>query len=557
MNKTRFFNNSTGGYMKNFAFAFVFLLLGFSSVLIKAQSWEVQTASGLTVSGDPLLIFWAVDSSICWGIEGYFFDHGVTNPKFVLTTDGGQNWSVASAQIPSGCGVEAIYARDAQKSWIAVYDPNNGTNSGIYRTTNSGVSWQRQGKAFAGGGHPAIVYFYDKGDTGICVGNPRSNHFDIYTSINGGTNWDTVLNIPLADVGDDFPTGGTGARNTFLFGSLLRKVYRSSDRGATWAKISYTAAPSGAGVDIQLKDDLNGLACTYFGDRINRAAKTTDGGLSWTAIQPLPPSKPSFYSLSYVPGTSKTYVITSHNNKNGWPEATTAGSAYTSDGGITWTQIDSKAHGWTSFSDDGWGWSGGIGDTIYRIHKDVFPHPVVPVELTSFRGNTIGNEIELNWQTATENNNEGFEIYRNGKRISFVDGKGTTTEKQNYSFVDKGLSAGIYNYTLNQIDFDGTQKIVGKTTVNLVSPEQFSLGQNYPNPFNPSTKIEYAISQSSFVSLKVYNVLGEEVAKLVNETKAPGNYEVNFNAANLPSGIYFYKLSAGSFTESKKMILLK
>ena len=540
--------------MKNVALLFVFLLLGFSSVLIKAQSWEVQTASGLTVSGDPLLIFSAVDQNICWGIEGYFFDHGLTNPKFVLTTDGGQNWSVASAQIPSGCGVESIYARDAQTAWIAVYDPNNGINSGIYRTTNSGVSWQQQGKAFAGGGHPAIVYFYDKGDTGICVGNPRSNHFDIYTSINGGANWDTVLNIPLADIGDDFPTGGTGAGNTFLFGSLLRKVYRSSDRGATWNKISYTAAPSGAGVSIQLKDDLNGFACTYFGDDVNRSAKTTDGGLTWTSIQPLPPTKPSFYFLSYVPGTPKTYVVTSQSNKNNWSTATTPGSAYTFDGGVTWNQIDSKVHGQTSFSSDGWGWSAGIGDTIYKIHKDDL---IVPVELTSFSTNTTGNEIELRWQTATETNNKGFEIYRNGKRISFVDGKGTTTEKQNYFFIDKGLSAGVYKYRLIQIDFDGTQKIVGETTVNLILSKQFNLEQNYPNPFNPSTKIDFAIPQSSFVNLKIYNVLGEEVATLVNETKVAGNYEVNFNASNLPSGIYFYKLRAGSLTESKKMILLK
>jgi photosystem II stability/assembly factor-like uncharacterized protein len=550
--------------MKNFVFFFVFFFLGISSVVINAQPWELQTASGLTVAGDPLLLFSAVDHNVCWGIEGYFFGSGVTNPKFVLTTDGGQNWSVTSAQIPSGCAAEAIYARDAHTAWLAVDDPNNGTNSGIYRTTNSGVSWQRLSNAFAGGGHPAIVYFFNKSDTGISIGNPRNNHFEIYKTTDGGVKWDTVHNIPLADFGDDFPTLYSGSGNTFLFGSLLRKVYRSSDRGSTWGKISYTAAPSGAGVAIQLKDDLNGLACTYFGDHVNRVARTTDGGLSWTPIQPLPLSKPSFYFFSYVPGTPGTYVITSHNNKNGEPETTTPGSAYSIDGGGTWYKIDSKAHGWTSFSDDGWGWSGGIGDTIYRIHKDVL---VLPVELTSFSTNTIGNVIELIWQTATETNNKGFEIYRNGKRISFIDGKGTTTEKQNYSFVDKGLSAGKYKYMLKQIDYDGTQKIVGEKTVNLKLPEQFSLGQNYPNPFNPSTKIEFTIPQSSFVNLKIYNVLGEEVATLVNETKAAGNYEVNFsakgrsasggNTANLPSGIYFYKLQAGNFSESKKMILLK
>ncbi len=422
-----------------------------------------------------------------------------------------------------------------------------------YKTTNSGTNWSRQGSAFIGGGHPTIVYFYNKSDTGICVGTPRNGRFEVYTTTDGGGNWIPVqtANMPTEDTGDLFPTDHTGAGNIFIFPTFLRKIYKSTNRGVSWSKMNYTAAPSGAGVAIQLKDSLNGLACTYFGDHINRVSKSTDGGLSWAPIQPLPPSQPSFYFLSYVPGTSGTYVVTSNNNI-GLPEPTTPGSAYTKDNGQTWTKIDNKPHGPASFSDDGWGWSGGIGDTIYSINNTV-----LPVELTSFSANTIGNEIELNWQTATEKNNEGFEIYRNGKKITFVNGKGTTTEKQNYSFKDKGLSAGIYSYRLNQIDFDGTQNIIAETSVNLVLPEQFSLKQNYPNPFNPTTTIKYQTAATGIVSLKVYDILGREVATLVNETKAPGNYEENFNAANLPSGIYIYKLQAGSLTESKKMILLK
>ncbi len=538
--------------MKKFIFLFVFLLLGFSFFLTKAQSWEVQTASGLTVSENPLLIFSAVNKNVCWGIESYDVGWGITNPKFVLTTDGGNNWNVFSTNIPSGTGVEAIYARNAQTAWIAVYDPNTGSNSGIYKTTDSGTSWLRQGSAFIGGGHPAIVYFYNKSDTGICVGTPRNSRFEVYTTTDGGGNWVPVqtANMPTADTGDLFPTDHTGAGNIFLFPTYLRKTYRSTNRGVSWTKINYTAAPSGAGVAIQLKDSLNGLASTYFGDNFNRSAKTTDGGLSWTSFQSSP-QQPSFYFLSYVPGTSGKYVVTSHKNI-GFPEVTAPGSAYTLNGGDNWYLIDTKPHGPASFSDDGSGWSGGIGDTIYKISSSV-----LPVELLSFNSIVTGNNIQLSWQTATEINNKGFEIYRNGKKISFIDGKGTTTEKQNYSFADKGLSAGIYNYRLNQIDFDGTQKIVGEKTVNLKLPEHFNLKQNFPNPFNPSTTIDFTIPQSSFINLKVYNVLGEEVATLVNETKASGNYEVNFNAANLSSGIYFYKLQAGSLTESKKMVLLK
>jgi len=182
---------------------------------------------------------------------------------------------------------------------------------------------------------------------------------------------------------------------------------------------------------------------------------------------------------------------------------------------------------------------------------------IVPVELVSFSSSVYGNNIQLSWETASEINNQGFDIYRNGIKIAFVDGKGTTTEKQDYSFVDNDLISGIYNYRLNQLDFDGTHRVVGELTAYLTLPEQFSLEQNYPNPFNPSTTINFSIPASDFVTLKVFNVLGSEVATLVNEQKEPGSYQVSFNANNYSAGIYFYNLQAGNFVETRKMILLK
>jgi hypothetical protein len=197
-----------------------------------------------------------------------------------------------------------------------------------------------------------------------------------------------------------------------------------------------------------------------------------------------------------------------------------------------------------------------IGQTVaYHVSDHFFQ--VVPVELTSFSSSITGNNIQLTWQTATETNNQGFEIYCNENKIAFVEGKGTTTEMQNYSFIDKNLQSGLYNYRLNQIDFDGTQEVVGELTVHLGSPDQFSLSQNYPNPFNPSTTIKYSIPTSEFVTLKIYDVLGNEVATLVNGVKSSGSYEIEFNAANLSSGIYFYTFKAGKYTETKKLILTK
>ena len=92
---------------------------------------------------------------------------------------------------------------------------------------------------------------------------------------------------------------------------------------------------------------------------------------------------------------------------------------------------------------------------------------------------------------------------------------------------------------------------------NFTQPDQFSLQQNYPNPFNPSTRIQYQVSRISQVTLKVYDVLGNEAATLVEAEQPAGIYEVEFNASQISSGIYFYKLQAGSFVETKKMILLR
>jgi len=143
------------------------------------------------------------------------------------------------------------------------------------------------------------------------------------------------------------------------------------------------------------------------------------------------------------------------------------------------------------------------------------------------------------------------------RSIGFVNGNGTTTEPQSYSFVDKLLEAGKYQYRLKQIDFDGTFEYSDIIEVEINPPTKFSLEQNYPNPFNPITKINYSIKNAGLVQIKIYDILGSEVATLVNEEKAAGKYEVNFNSSSLASGVYIYKIQAGSFISSKKMMLLK
>lgn len=188
----------------------------------------------------------------------------------------------------------------------------------------------------------------------------------------------------------------------------------------------------------------------------------------------------------------------------------------------------------------------------------------LPVELVTFAANVTGKMVNISWQTATELNNMGFEIQRrtgknNWQTIGFVPGKGTTTEIQAYNFsdnLDELISSGIVYYRLKMIDFNGSFKYSAETVVDLI-PQNLELAQNYPNPFNPSTVISWQSPVSGWQILKVFDVLGNEVATLVDEYKPAGGYDIEFNASHLASGIYLYKLYAGSYIQAKKMVLMK
>ena len=191
----------------------------------------------------------------------------------------------------------------------------------------------------------------------------------------------------------------------------------------------------------------------------------------------------------------------------------------------------------------------------------------VPVELVSFNAEMVDENVVLNWSTATETNNNGFQIEKRQKsdvkgqtefsNVGFVSGKGTTTERTFYSFTDKNNKPGTYLYRLKQTDFDGTFSYSNEIEVEVSAPKDFALYQNYPNPFNPSTKIKFALPVKTNLTLSVYNTLGEKVAEIFNGEMEEGYHEMMFNASGLSSGIYFYKIESENFNAAKKMTLIK
>ena len=187
---------------------------------------------------------------------------------------------------------------------------------------------------------------------------------------------------------------------------------------------------------------------------------------------------------------------------------------------------------------------------------------MIPVEFTSFTASAKGKEVTLNWSTATELNNQGFEVQRkfggnDFVTIGLVKGNGTTTSPNNYTYVDKLVDAGKYFYRLKQIDYGGKYEYSQEVEVNWSPFTTYKLEQNYPNPFNPTTTIGFGIPEKGNVRISVLNILGEEIKVLLNEEKEAGYHSTEFNASDLPSGVYFYKLQAGNFVETKKMILLR
>jgi len=208
-----------------------------------------------------------------------------------------------------------------------------------------------------------------------------------------------------------------------------------------------------------------------------------------------------------------------------------------------------------------------FGTPTYEFGHEDFLNPsmivgATPVELTSFTAIRIKEGVTLLWETATEVNNYGFDIERsvdgrNWNKLWFVEGHGNSNSPKSYSFIDNELISRKIEYRLKQIDTDGSFEYSDVVEVLVDGQTEFKLVQNFPNPFNPSTVIRYSLPEASEVNLSVFNSLGQEVVNLINERQEAGRFNITFNAANLPSGIYYYSIRANNYYSVKKMLLLK
>lgn len=348
-------------------------------------------------------------------------------------------------------------------------------------------------------------------------------------------------------------TAGTGsgtAGDTYSFGAA------SSSERALGGLFSSSLTPTfGAGFTNNTGGTITSITISYTGeqwrlgatlrtDRIDFQYSTDATSLStgtWVDVNELDFSSPVT--------TGTTGALDGNSSPNRTSISSTISSLNITNGStffIRWTDFNATS------SDDG------LAVDDFTMTND----SPLPVSLTSFTASPFKSSVVLNWTTATEVNNYGFDILRQAQddkweKIGFVAGHGNSNSQKDYSFTDNNAPKAGLKYRLKQIDTDGSYTYSEVVSVDNALAKTFKLYTAYPNPFNPSTKIKFSIPSSSNVSLKIYDVIGNEIASLVNERKEAGEYEVEFNASNLPSGIYFSTLQSGSGIQTQKLLLIK
>jgi hypothetical protein len=444
------------------------------------------------------------------------------------------------------------------------------------------ISLQRDGSYLAdikptGLGNPAFInphildpnnsslVYYGGGNSGTTTGIWRNNNMQ---NASNTTGWSYLAGTDFGVPGNQVSAVSVSKANSANVvyygtdGGLIRRIDNASTTAIVSANLNSVAMPAGFVSCLAIDPTNSSKVIAVFSNySVQRLWYSTDAGSTWTNIDGNigGTNGPSCRWASIVYKDAVMHVFL----------GTSVGVYYTTNinGGATvWTQeaVNTIGNVVTVMFDYRSSDNTLVAATHGRGSFSTVLSAPLPVELLAFTSEVSNSNVLLKWSTGTELNNSGFEVQRKSGNsdwttLGFVNGRGTSNTENRYSFTDNNLQTGKYKYRLKQIDFNGNfeyYNLANEVSVGL--PNSFALKQNYPNPFNPTTKIEFSIPNNSNVSLKIYDLTGKEVARLINnDFRSAGNYFVEFNGANLSSGVYFYKLEAGSFTGIKKMMLVK
>lgn len=508
------------------------------------QDW-VSQSSGVS---NTLNAIKAVSENVAWvcGLSG----------TVLRTTDGGRTW-IKTASPSSILHCYSIDAFDANTAWVVVADPLGG-NTALYGTTNGGSTWRQQLASNASGSFYDAVRFYDA-NTGILLGDPENGYFVIYTTTDGGTTWtrssQSSIPAPISveyGITNNLAIFGNGA----WFGTHLgsTRIFRSTDRGKSWSSSGIISGIGSYLVSTSFASDTVGLEMGSNGSVV----QTKDGGKSWSnAI------RSGVISPGEVVLVTPTIAIMVGDN----------GSASSTDAGSTWTFSFISLHPLraVSFASSSTGWAVGLAGTILKWNGGNLGG--APLVITDAASNVSSTSSILN--ATVRPNGLSTTAYFEWGTSSSLSSFSTTTSLPIGSGISavsvmdtlKGLSGNTtYYYRVVGQNTSGTERgsIVAFTTaltlVGDISNEmltEHTLSQNFPNPFNPTTRIEFALPRNESVTLKLFNLVGEEIETLVSERLSAGRYQVQWNASGRANGVYFYRFVAGQYVQTKKLILLK
>ena len=479
-------------------------------------------------------------------------DYNATNPNLVYygsistiykSTDMGETFSVTGTSVPGSSDIKSILLDDANPGTFIVAIESS-PNDKIYKTTNDGADWTltlNEGQ---------MSYF------GIPITQDPSNPNDIYTMTNTNFKKSTDFGSTWTTISSNFgPSSAPCDIEVFpdtsiiLIGDNGTGIFKSTDYGLTWSQKYST---SGEIPTISVDYTHPGIAWATKWSGGGGLLKSTDYGETWVAQSSF--TGTNMWGVHVQPTDGDVVIAGCYSCGTTWRSR---------NGGSTWTLINIGSTNYQISIIDSINQFAAQGNGFYKLESDYF----VPVELASFSAQLVQKDIVLNWTTASELNNQGFEIEQsfdnnNFDRIGFVPGFGSTTEAKSYSFRISDAPSGIQYYRLKQIDFDGTFTHYNPVEIDGPVVREFTLSQNHPNPFNPSTNISFSLPVESDVRITLFNMLGQQVAQILNSDFQAGSHKIEFNAKDLSTGAYIYTLEARgvngkNFASTKKMILLK
>jgi photosystem II stability/assembly factor-like uncharacterized protein len=523
------------------AFAYTSTDTVYYPINLNVAEWITQS-SGFTTPSRGINYMSAVDSNIVWASG---FDN--TNPTaacsdFTRTTDGGATWVAGTIPNTAGLASAMIFAIDANTAYTAMYKVSGSKPQGVYTTGDGGATWSRQTTASFShsASFPNCVHFFNDNE-GWCMGDPISGEYEMYTTVNGGTNWTQVSGsaIPNPASGEFGIVGYFSAVNdTIWFGTNKGRVYRSPDKGLTWT-VATVQALNGKYIKPTFRNGSHGLVQDKDAGTTGAICETFDGGDTWTPIT----TTGTIYAtdIAFIPGTENTWVSSGSTGSNG--------CSYSFDGGHNWTDFQGTqgaAYMQMTWVNNHCGWAGGVNVTAtengaYRFIGMLMPPLPAPSNL---QAEVTGHQVYLTWEAPISDNPaftlEGYNVYRNEMKLN-------ADPVAVMDYTDAEVQSGQHEYCVKALYSIGESAAdceLVDVAVGTGEPEKQKI-MIFPNPASATLTIS---ADGPVTEIRIMNGSGRQV---YHAFQNPGTIDVS----SWHPGVYAVKIVTASGTTTEKIVI--